>query len=241
VATKIWGDGMLCALDAAGATFRTLGDGQAGAIVILDPDGKVVHCGTDIKKGSYFYNTGGAKPRVPYADLKRAMDKHNSKGLLHGLEAPPKLAPLLHAVKQGKLGTAQKLLARVPDSGDYGAAKAELLKRLEALRQQKLALFKELLSAGEPWAAYKAGASYVRCFCDAEDCEAVKSKLRALKSNPAVKKNLDARTAFRKYALACCGPRRKLDNPQRIQRLFASLASKHDGTEYGDAATRVAQ
>ena len=208
--------------------------------MVLDPEGKIVFRGTDPKQGSHFYNVPG-KPKVPYADLKKAMEQHNKRGLLQGVELPGKLVAVAAAIKQGQLAKAQTWLDKVSDKGATGAAKAELEKRLEELRGKKLALFESLLADEKHWDAYKAGASYVRCFPKAEDASQVKSKLRALKSKPDVKRNLDARNSFRRYAAACYGPRRQFKEPTQAQALFRKAAKKHEGTEYGDAAKAITE
>lgn len=207
--------------------------------MILDPQGKIVHRSTDPSKGGHFYNTAD-KPRVPYADLRQGMSRHNKTGLLHGIEIPPKLAPIAGAIKQGQLAKAQAWLKKVPESGSYGTVRAELEKRLEELRGQKLAFFETLLADGKHWDAYKVGASYARCFPKAPDAAQIKSRLAALKEQPPVKKSLDARTSFRRYALGCYGPRRKVKDPAQAAAHFRRFASKHEGTEYGEAAGRVA-
>jgi hypothetical protein len=237
----LWGETTVCALDAGGATYTALGDGKTlHAIVILDPEGKIVHRSTDIEKGNSYYAIEG-KPYVPFADLKKAIEGRKGEGLLGGVTVPERLAPITAAIKQGQLAKAQAMLTKVRDSGESGAFKAELTKRLDELAQKKLALFESLLSEGRSWDAYKVGASYLRCFPDGKGAAGVKEKMTALKSNAEVKKQVDAREAFRKAALALCGPKPLVHNPAQVQKVFRKLATEHDGTEYGTAAKAISE
>lgn len=241
MASKIWGDTTLCALDAAGATYAALGDGKTlHAIVVLDPEGKIVHRSTDIEKGNSYYAVEG-KPYVPFADLKRAIEPRKGEGLLGGVTVPERLAPIAAAIKQGLLAKAQAMLAKVRDSGESGTFKAELTKRLDDLAQKKLALFESLLSEGRSWDAYKVGASYLRCFPEGKGASGVKEKMTALRSNAEVKQQVDAREAFRKAALALCGPKPLVRNAAQVQKVFRKLAGEHDGTEYGNAAKAISE
>ena len=237
--SKVWGDGVLCAMDTGEATYRALGS-EPHAITVLDPDGKIVFQANEPAKGSVYYR-GPEKLPVMFADLRKAVEPHKDKGLLGGLELPSKFAPIAAAIKQGRLARAQSMLTKVSDKGAAGTAKAELAKRLEALRKKKLAFLESLLADGKHWDAYKVGASYVRCFPQGDGVEGVKTKLRSLKSNADVKNQLDARKAFRRYAAACYGPRRQIKAPERAKMLFGKLARKYEGTEYGNAASKAVE
>jgi len=243
-APKLWGSTMPCALDPTGAAYQGLGDGSdtPHAVVVLDPDGNVVFRGADPKKGNSFYNTDG-KPPVPYAELKKAMEANKDKGLLGGLEVPSKLDGVAMAIRVGQLATAQSMLAKVSGNGDVATVKAELQKRLDELRQKKLALFTSLAGEEKGWEAYKVGVSYLRCFPKASDTGDVKAKLTALKSKPEVQKNLAAADAFKRLAASCYTPT-KLKKEQaeaRRKGMCSRFAEKHEGTEYGDLTKGAAQ
>jgi len=238
---RFWGKETLAGLDVQGATNQLLGKGRKGcAIVILGTEGETLYAGSDINKGSSFYRAAG-NPKVPFADLRKNITAHLDKGLLGGLKVPVMMRPVAKAVRAGQLGGAQMMLARAPDAGAPGEFKKALLKRLEALRVKKRALFDSLMAAGKKWDAYKVGSSYVRCFPKAKDMSEVRRSVSSMNFKKPVKQNLAARRIFFQIAAMAYGSKARAGMAAQAGKAFEQLASMHPDTEYGKHAAEISK
>ena len=237
MSAQLWGKDALTGLDAAMASSKLLGAGATVGVAIVGPDGKVLWKGSDPFKGSTFYTIAG-NPPVPFHDLKEGITPHLDKGLLGGLTIPAAAKPFVKVLRTGNLAAAQAMLAGL--KGDATAFKEELSARLEKLRQEKRALFDELVKAEKSWDAFKVGMSYVKSFPKAPDLAEVKAALKDVQGSAAVKNNLAAKAAYGQLAQAGFGSRSKASLAAQSSAAMGTIAQKYGDTEYGKFAAIIA-
>ena len=238
--TQLWGKEALGGLDAARAANKLLGDGRLIGIAIVGPDGKVLWRGSDPFKGSYFYSVPG-NPPVPFHDLKEGITPHLDKGLFGGLKVPVVAKPILKLFRAGNIAVAQAMLAGLKGDVAVTSFKEELTKRIETMRQEKRALFDELVKAEKAWDAYKVGLSYVKCFPKAPDLTEVKDAIKILQGSVVVKSNLASKGAYSQLASSGFGSRSKptLADPTSVA--MGQMAQKYGETEFGKYAASIAR
>jgi hypothetical protein len=231
----LWGPTSLGALDCERATCSLVGKGAG--IVILGPEGEILHSGSDPEKGQ-FTAPDGEKSPVPWAEIKRGVEPHLKKGLLGGIDLPDVVKPITQAIKNGQLAAAQNMLGNVPDSNaQLGPFKKEVQKRFDELQAKKRAFIDTLDSAGRKWDAYKVAQSYVTCFPKAKDNADVKKKIYELEKDQSVKTNQEAQRALVNILTVGYGPAAK-DHTQ-AKAALEGLAKKYSDTEAATMATAV--
>ena len=199
--------------------------------MVLDPEGNVTATVGNPHEGSMFYQDAAQTP-VPFAELKRAVDPQLKGGLLGGLAVPAAAKPLAKALKLGQLATVQASLASIPDgSPDLGAFKAELTKRLDALRARKLELFSALEKDGKKWEAGKVGESLLRCFPNAKEAGEVRGRVDKLKQEDVVRKNTEARGYFLKILELGYGFASNATQRAGVKASCAELVRRYPNTE----------
>jgi len=209
------------------------------AIVILGPDFEVLYKGGNVHKGNYYVNTAG-KPPLNFVALTDGLKRVGSKGLLGGLKPPAGTERVVAAVKAAQLSNALNGVKYMADTGQVGAFKKELTKRLEALQTQKRKLFDDLEKAGKKWAAFKAGSSYLRVFAQAKDAGEVRTKLSKLQYDKDVRKELEAQAAFKRVMASTYGPTSNSSARRGAWALFKQVADRYKGTEFGKMAEQFA-
>lgn len=239
---RLWGDSFLCALDPGNAVYDLLRRGRDhAAIVVFDSEGKMVHCGTNPASANRYYPSIPGKPRVITQDLKEAFADYLDDSPLHGLRIPTAADTAVKMINKAQYGMAMKLLERLPDSGETGEFRSEILKRLEKIKDNKLAFMENLEQQGNKWGAYKVGMSFLRTFPAAGEASRIKMKLRSLRRDSEVKKEAEAQEMFLKLISMCCGSKSKAAARSQARTAFSQLAGRFEGTEYGELAKLMAR
>jgi hypothetical protein len=233
-ARALWGDGFTNVLDAGTNTISKMGGGTS-AIVILGPDFEVLQRAGDIRKGAYFMQTPG-NPPFNFVEFQGAIRQAGAKGLLGGLKIPDAVKPAIPVIKAAQLSNALNFLKGLPDAGEAGEFKKELAKRIEDLRLAKRKLFDDAEKDGKKWDAFKAGASYLRVFPQAQDAGDMRTKVSKLQYDNDVKKELTAQQMFGQAVAQLYGPQRNPALLKQAAEVFKQVSDQCKGTEYAEMA-----
>lgn len=180
-------------------------------------------------------------PPVPFHDLREGITPHLDKGLFGGLKVPPAAKPVVKAFRAGNVPMALAMLSALKGDAAVTAFKEEVTKRAETLRQEKRALFDDLVKAEKAWDAYKAGVSYVKCFPKAPDLAEVKDALKAVQGSALVKSNLTSKGAYAQLAASGFGSRSKPSLADPTSVAMGQMAQKYGETEFGKYAASIAK
>ena len=224
-------------LDAGGATAHAykVPKQYSTWIVVIDPDGKIVH---NDSKG-WFWSGGVNKGRkVHHTMIEDAQKK--SPGILDKKTVPIEAAYTAHLfdLQQFTLVEieAKKLAAaKVDEVKEFGTF---IKDRIAEIRKKRLTEIEEL-SHSAPTQAYREAVSFVAAFPTCPEKAAMNEIGKTLQKTPAVKAELQAEDAYRRMIVPelAKAPKGTADFDQRVQPLLTAWTKIYGETEYCAAVT----
>jgi len=224
-------------LDAGGATSHAykVPKQYSTWIVVIDPDGKIIH---NDSKG-WFWSGGVNKGRKVHHTIIEDSQK-KSPGILDKKEVPIEAALCSHLfdLQQFTLveAEAKKLAAAKVDAvKDFGVF---IKDRIADIRKKRLAEIEEL-SHSAPTQAYREAVNFVAAFPNCPEKAPMNEIGKNLMKTPAVKAELQAEDAYRRMIVPELArtPKGSADFEQRVQPVLNAWAKLYKDTEYCAAVT----
>jgi peroxiredoxin len=224
-------------LDAGGATAHAykVPKQYSTWIVVIDPDGKIVH---NDSKGWYWSGGPNKGKKVHHTIIEDNLKK--SPGILDKKEVPIEAAYCAHLfdLQQFTLAEAEakKLASAKPDMvKEFGAF---IKDRIADLRKKRLAEIEEL-SHSAPTQAYREAVNFVAAFPNSPEKSPMNEIGKSLMKTPAVKAELQAEDAYRRMIVPelVKSPKGTADFESRVQPVLNAWSKQYKDTEYCAAVT----
>jgi peroxiredoxin len=224
-------------LDAGGATAHAykVPKQYSTWIVVIDPDGKIVH---NDSKGWYWSGGVDKGKYVHHTMIENSQKK--STGILDKKEVPIEAALCAH------LFDLQQFTMAEIEAKKLAAAKADAVKefgvfikdRIAELRKKRLAEIEEMQTSA-PTQAYREAVAFVAAFPSCPEKAAMNEIGKTLMKNPAVKAELQAEDGYRRMIVPelVKAPKGTADFEARVQPMLAAWTKLYGQTEYCAAVT----
>lgn len=228
-------------LDTCGATAMLYNVPRTSTfrLVVVDGEGKIAY---NAGKGWHWTSGEDAGRYIHHTQLEKSMKKY--KGILGVDEVPTPMLKAAHYFDLQQFTLMENEILRVTatdKSGPVAAFAAHLRKKFDVHRQSRLTQIADL-SRTKPVQAYREAMSFMQAFPKAEERTTVNEMYQKLLAEPAVKKELDAETAFQRMLVP---EMRKITTTKqyetRIAPLLAGYQKQFAGTDFVLAAVNACE